>query len=152
MAELINNAGDPVQLYRHRTASGHVLAQAHLHSESTLNALSLDMIDILRPAIESWRTDDEVVALVFTAAGDRAFSAGGDVQALYHAMVRNHEVTDEFYPIGELEMIETLQHELNETRTQMMNHRKRFQRNRSPGQVLAYGGGTTQSCSEDERL
>lgn len=43
-------------------------------------------------------------------------------------MIRNYEVPDLFYPIGELEAIETLQHELNATRTQMMNHRKRYQR------------------------
>jgi hypothetical protein len=43
-------------------------------------------------------------------------------------MLRNYEVPDFFYPIGELEAIEPLQMELNETRTQMMNHRKRFSR------------------------
>jgi hypothetical protein len=43
-------------------------------------------------------------------------------------MLRNYDVPDTFYPIGELEAIEPLQKELNETRTQMMNHRKRFAR------------------------
>jgi len=43
-------------------------------------------------------------------------------------MIRNHDVPDCFYPIGDLEQIEPMQHELNETRTQMMNHRKRFAR------------------------
>ena len=43
-------------------------------------------------------------------------------------MLRNYEVPDEFYPMGELEAIEGLQKELNATRTQMMNHRKRYQR------------------------
>lgn len=43
-------------------------------------------------------------------------------------MIRNYDVPDHFYPIGDLEAIEPLQHELNETRTQMMNHRKRFSR------------------------
>jgi len=41
-------------------------------------------------------------------------------------MLRNYEVPDEFYPIGELEQIEPLQAELNETRSQMMNHRRKF--------------------------
>lgn len=40
-------------------------------------------------------------------------------------MLRNYEVTDYFYPMGELEQIESLQHELNETRTQMLNHRRK---------------------------
>lgn len=43
-------------------------------------------------------------------------------------MLRNYEVTDTFYPMGELEAIEALQHELNATRTDQVNHRKRFQR------------------------
>jgi hypothetical protein len=43
-------------------------------------------------------------------------------------MMRNYDVPDYFYPIGDLEQIEPMQRELNETRTQMMNHRKRFAR------------------------
>ncbi len=43
-------------------------------------------------------------------------------------MLRNYEIPDCFYPLGDVCQIESLQLELNETRTQMMNHRKRFQR------------------------
>jgi hypothetical protein len=43
-------------------------------------------------------------------------------------MLRNYEVPDCMYPLGDVCQIESLQLELNETRTQMMNHRKRFQR------------------------
>lgn len=43
-------------------------------------------------------------------------------------MIRNYDVPDYFYPIGDLEAIEPLQRELNATRTQMMNHRKRYSR------------------------
>lgn len=43
-------------------------------------------------------------------------------------MLRNYDVPDHFYPIGDLESIESLQLELNETRSQMMNHRKKFSR------------------------
>ena len=43
-------------------------------------------------------------------------------------MLRNYDVPDYFYPMGDLEAIEPLQLELNETRTQMMNHRKKFSR------------------------
>jgi len=43
-------------------------------------------------------------------------------------MLRNYEIPGFFYPMGELEAIEPLQYELNETRTQMMNHRKRYSR------------------------
>ena len=43
-------------------------------------------------------------------------------------MLRNYDIPNFFYPMGELEAIEPLQMELNETRTQMMNHRKRYSR------------------------
>ena len=67
------------------------------------------------------------------------FAEGGDMflvkpQKMPYAfghpfvMLRNYDVPDAFYPIGDLEQIEPLQKELNETRSQMMNHRKRFSR------------------------
>lgn len=40
----------------------------------------------------------------------------------------NYEVTDQFYPIGDVEQIEPIQYELNGVRSDMMNHRKRYQR------------------------
>lgn len=43
-------------------------------------------------------------------------------------MIRNYDIPGFFYPMGDLEAIEPLQYELNETRTQMMNHRKRYSR------------------------
>ena len=43
-------------------------------------------------------------------------------------MIRNYDIPGHFYPMGELEAIEPLQRELNQTRTQMMNHRKRYSR------------------------
>ena len=43
-------------------------------------------------------------------------------------MLRNYDVPDVFYPMGDLEAIESLQEELNKTRTQMVNHRKRYAR------------------------
>ena len=40
----------------------------------------------------------------------------------------NYEVPDQFYGIGDLEMLEPMQQELNAVRSDMMNHRKRWQR------------------------
>ena len=94
-----NDARAPVLLYEHVTQSGHVLAEAHLHAKATLNSLSLEMIELIHAALVDWAPRPEVVAVLFTGAGDRAFCAGGDIQALYHAMVKNHqkgEVVDEY--------------------------------------------------------
>jgi enoyl-CoA hydratase/carnithine racemase len=78
-------------LFEHAAVSGHVVAEARLNSPSTLNALSLPMIDILRPALRRWAADPAVAAVILTGSGGRAFSAGGDIQALYRAMVKNHQ-------------------------------------------------------------
>lgn len=43
-------------------------------------------------------------------------------------MLRNYEVPDHFYPMGDLESLEPLQHELNMTRTQMQQARRKYAR------------------------
>ena len=43
-------------------------------------------------------------------------------------MLRNYDVPDYFYPMGDLESIESLQLELDMTRTQLVNARKRYAR------------------------
>jgi hypothetical protein len=43
-------------------------------------------------------------------------------------MLRNYEVPDHFYPMGDVCQIESLQLELNETRNQMLNYRKKYRR------------------------
>jgi hypothetical protein len=45
-----------------------------------------------------------------------------------YVFVPNYEVPDEFYPMGDLEQIEDLQGELNKTRSEMMNRRRKDQR------------------------
>lgn len=91
MTSPINAHGATVLLFEHPVPDGRILAEARLNAESTLNALSLDMIDIMDPALRQWQDDERVAAVVLTGAGERAFSAGGDIQALYRAMVRNHQ-------------------------------------------------------------
>jgi hypothetical protein len=43
-------------------------------------------------------------------------------------MIRNYDVPNQFYPIGDLEALEPLQRELNATRSAMVNHRKKYAR------------------------
>ena len=43
-------------------------------------------------------------------------------------LISNYEIPDSFYPMGDLEMVEGVQQELNKTRSQMMNHRKKYGR------------------------
>jgi enoyl-CoA hydratase/carnithine racemase len=82
-------AADVVLFDERATASGHRVAIATLNFEKTLNSLSLEMIDRLTPALAAWNARDDVAAVVLRGAGERAFCAGGDIQALYKAMLRN---------------------------------------------------------------
>ncbi len=69
---------------------GKRIGVARLNSEKTLNSLSLEMIELLGPALLRWRNDPQVAAVVLHGAGERAFCAGGDIQALYRSITRNH--------------------------------------------------------------
>ena len=68
---------------------------------------------------------------VFSDTGDKFLIKPTEIPYAFghpFTMLRNYDIPNYFYPMGELEAIEPLQYELNETRTQMMNHRKRYSR------------------------
>ena len=89
MAAAPEHAAD-VLIEEHAAPDGRVVAEVTLNVEATLNSLSLGMARTIAAALRAWRDDGRVACLVFRGAGDRAFCAGGDIQALYAAMVRNH--------------------------------------------------------------
>lgn len=78
---------DPILARTEDLDGGIKLGRITLNSEATLNSLSLEMIDQIQSALDDWRHDPNVIALFFDAAGDKAFSAGGDIQNLYHDMI-----------------------------------------------------------------
>ncbi|NKB97480.1 MAG: enoyl-CoA hydratase/isomerase family protein [Pseudomonadales bacterium] len=81
---------DPVVFTDVETDNGMMIGHAELNVESTLNSLSLDMVRLLQPALDAWEERDDIVCILITAAGERAFCAGGDIQALYAAIDANH--------------------------------------------------------------
>ncbi|MFT5691960.1 MAG: enoyl-CoA hydratase/carnithine racemase [Oceanicoccus sp.] len=54
-----------------------------LNAEKTLNSLTLEMIDLIYQQLISWRIDDSIGVVLINASGEKAFCAGGDVQALH---------------------------------------------------------------------
>ncbi|KGJ04112.1 Enoyl-CoA hydratase/carnithine racemase [Paracoccus halophilus] len=50
-----------------------------------LNALSHEMALQIDAALRAWQNDPEVALIIVDAEGERAFCAGGDIAALYHA-------------------------------------------------------------------
>jgi enoyl-CoA hydratase len=54
-----------------------------LDRPQALNALSYEMIRSLTAVFDAWRHDPEVALVVIDGAGERGFSAGGDIRELY---------------------------------------------------------------------
>ena len=54
-----------------------------LNRLDALNALTYPMIQDIDEALGDWRGDDDVALVVIDAAGDKAFSAGGDIADMY---------------------------------------------------------------------
>jgi len=66
-------------LFERRGAAGVVT----LNRPKALNAVTYDMVRALARQLEAWKTDAAVTRVIIRAAGERAFSAGGDIRALY---------------------------------------------------------------------
>ncbi|QGA82446.1 3-hydroxyacyl-CoA dehydrogenase/enoyl-CoA hydratase family protein [Halomicrobium sp. LC1Hm] len=58
------------------------VAQIELDRPHRMNTVSPDMMDEIADAVDHLEEDDEVRAILLTGAGDRAFSAGADVQSM----------------------------------------------------------------------
>lgn len=76
----------PVLFDAELTDCGHLIGIMTLNMPKSLNALSVEMCQLLSKQLEQWQADDQVVALVLKGAGDKAFCAGGDIRKLYDSM------------------------------------------------------------------
>jgi 3-hydroxyisobutyryl-CoA hydrolase len=56
-----------------------------LDRPKALNALTLNMVDQIQPQLNAWEESSNVNCVLVRGSGGRAFCAGGDVVALYHA-------------------------------------------------------------------
>ena len=65
------------------------IALITLNKPKALNALDLDMVNLMLQALEDIRNDDSVLAVMLDSCTDKAFCAGGDVVSMYHAMKAN---------------------------------------------------------------
>ena len=66
-------------LFERRGAAGLVT----LNRPQALNAVSLAMVRALTQQLAQWEDDPAITRVIITASGGRAFSAGGDLRALY---------------------------------------------------------------------
>ena len=80
-----------VLFFEHPTASDQRVAEIRLNAEKSLNALTLEMIDLIFPQLEKWRDDPRISMVFLDSAGEKAFCAGGDVVKLYRAITEETE-------------------------------------------------------------
>jgi enoyl-CoA hydratase/carnithine racemase len=74
-------------IFQELSAGTGKLGLVTLSVAATLNSLTLEMVDLLQERLDAWRDDDEIAAVFIEGAGEKAFCAGGDVQALYQSAV-----------------------------------------------------------------
>ncbi len=72
-------AAEAEVLFERKGALGYIL----LNRPKALNALTLNMCELMTARLKAWATDDSVKAVVIRGAGEKAFCAGGDVVRLY---------------------------------------------------------------------
>lgn len=66
-------------------AGARKLGRVTLSVAATLNSLTLEMVDLLQAKLDEWRSNDDIAAVYIEGAGEKAFCAGGDVQALHES-------------------------------------------------------------------
>ena len=66
---------------------GFKIGRLTLNKPKALNALDLEMADLMLKALQSWHTRSDIVAVVIDSAGEKAFCAGGDIVSMYKSMV-----------------------------------------------------------------
>ena len=70
---------EPEILFERRGTAGVVT----LNRPKALNAVTLNMVRLMMAQLREWAADPSITRVVVTAAGGKAFSAGGDIRALY---------------------------------------------------------------------
>src|SRR6186713_1145081 len=73
------SSSDDEILFERRGAAGVIT----LNRPKALNAVTHGMVRELRAELDRWANDPAITRVVIMAAGERAFSAGGDIRALY---------------------------------------------------------------------
>lgn len=86
---------DSVTFLERKTSCGKKIGHASLNRPAALNALNLDMIQLLTPQLVAWQKDPAISVVIIDGSGEKAFCAGGDVVAMHTAMAQNPGTTPE---------------------------------------------------------
>lgn len=68
-----------------------------LNRPAGLNAITLPMVRNLHRQLQDWADDQDVVAVVLRAIGEKAFCAGGDIRSLYDSYQNGEDLHRVFF-------------------------------------------------------
>lgn len=71
------------------TDSGRLIGVLTLNDPKALNALSLEMCQLMLAQLKQWHDDENIVAVLLKGSGDKAFCAGGNIRKMYESMIDN---------------------------------------------------------------
>ncbi len=81
-----DTAAAPVVFETRAAGGGLTVGFARLNRPRQLNAITLEMCELLFAQLRTWASDAAVAAVVLEGAGERGFCAGGDVAAVVEAV------------------------------------------------------------------
>ncbi|GAA2015724.1 enoyl-CoA hydratase/isomerase family protein [Brevibacterium samyangense] len=67
------------------------IGRIELNKPKAINALGGEMVAMVAAALEAWKDDPEVTAVVVTGRGERGLCAGGDIKAIHRSVVAGDE-------------------------------------------------------------
>ena len=82
-------AGDAVNFAELPAGNQRKIGVAELNVPQSLNSLTTEMVEILLRQLQRWERDKNIACVLITGAGEKAFCAGGDVQALRNSSIAN---------------------------------------------------------------
>ena len=68
-----------------------------LNRVAAFNAINLEMVRLIQTQLDKWAADENIVAVVLRANGDKAFCAGGDIRELYNNAKQGNTLNDTFF-------------------------------------------------------
>src|SRR5277367_4305742 len=69
-----------------------------LNRPRALNSLTLEMVKIMHAALMTWANDLSIQFVLVDGAGERGLCAGGDIRAMYNAVVADRrELATDFF-------------------------------------------------------
>ncbi len=84
---------EPPVLVERRGRVGHLT----LNRPRSINALTAEMVGMLRNTLDQWRVDDGIETVLLTGAGDRGLCAGGDIVSIYHDALAGGSASEAFW-------------------------------------------------------